>query len=307
MRFALVLIALVLAIGEQRARAASDPVSNGKEAAQAFARGKRLFAERDYVGAVEAFGQAYKLKPHFLVLCNIARCYERSGDMIRAADFYRQCLEKGGQASDQATRVQTALDHVAQRITWIQVNSPGVGGEIFVDGKPMGRAPQRVQLNPGTHVVEVRREGATPARLDITTRGGERQDVLLVPKAEPVKVGGDKLKEKDPVSVKKPVDKGLRVLSSTWFWISAALTAACAASAIGLGVSTTKLRDEYVANPTRAGYDSAVQRRTLTNVFWGLTAAAGASATVLFFFTDFGGPAERRDRASLGIGLRGTF
>jgi hypothetical protein len=50
-------------------------------------------------------------------------------------------------------------------------------------------------------------------------------------------------------------------------------------------------------------------------VLWGLTAAAAAGTTVLFFYTDFGWAREKRDEeddvASRGrsfiLGLRGSF
>jgi hypothetical protein len=65
---------------------------------------------------------------------------------------------------------------------------------------------------------------------------------------------------------------------------------------------------DYEANPTKEGYDDFVSRRLVTNVFAGVTAAAAATGTVLFFYTDF-----RRARGSeapataLGLGLRGCF
>src|SRR5512145_3314946 len=94
------------------------------EAAKVFARGKRLFAEKDYRGALDAFGQAYGLKPHYLMQCNIARCHERLADYIKASHHYKQCLAEGGNKDRTAAKIKATLVRIEERITWLEVRSP---------------------------------------------------------------------------------------------------------------------------------------------------------------------------------------
>jgi hypothetical protein len=261
-------------------------------AAKAFTQGTELFKKHDYNGAIEAFEEAYRLRPHFMVQCNIARCYEWSGDFVRAAERYRRCLAEGAKGSDTGKKAEVSLAEAEKRITWVQVDSPGGGGTIYVDGKEAGTAPGKVAINPGSHVVEVRRANATAASETVKTRGGEEKTVTLSPmEVAPKVVGGD-----EP----KPVRKRAR-LKPLWFWVAAGATAALGITAMGLGIGTLKARDKFTDNPNEDNYQSAVSLRTATNVLWGLTAAAAATGTVLFFYTDFRRSSEKSTSASFGV------
>jgi len=294
------------------------------EARAAFRRGSKLFAGKDYVGALEAFQSADFVQPHFLLKCNMARCYERMGKMVEAAEQYRACL-RGGAARKRRVRrkVARALRKVRTKITWVEVTSPGKGGTVHVNGLERGPAPVKVGLNPGTSVVEVRRPGATPAGGTITTAGGESQVLELVPKeivgarpspaVSPI-VAPAPAPRPRPVPTPQPADPPRRGLSQVWFWCTAALTVGLAVAASMLGLQALQMKADYEDNPTREGYSGTRDRRLLTNIFWGLTIAAGASATTLFFFTDFSlgssRPKPRVDddeEVAIGIGLRGTF
>lgn len=279
-----------------------------KESEQVFSKGKRLFKARDFVGALEAFEEAYRLSPLFLMQCNIARCLERLTDMVRAAKHFKQCLQEGGSKGKQAAKIKASLAQVESRITWVMVNSPGKGGAIFVDGKRVGRAPLRVALNPGSRLVEVRRQGATPASTTVSTHGGETRTLDLAPKdlalppatlaARPERPEGDQTPE--PPKRRKGVHQA-------WFWTVVGITAGCIVAAAVTGSQALKMRDDYEANPTREGYNNAKDRRLLANIFWGMTAAAAASGTVLVFFTDFRGDRKRDASTAFGVGITGTF
>lgn len=273
------------------------------EASRAFAEGSELFEKADYVGAIEAFSRAYRLKPHYSVLCNIALSHERLGNMVAAAASYRDCLSQGADKAASAEAVRNSLQRVEGRIGWVQVRSPGQGGDVHIDGNRVGPAPQRVPLNPGSHVVEVRRSGAEAARQSLTMRGGEQLELELIPRAlapEPPKV----------IVVKEPSpERPRRRLHQAWFWSGVGLTAGLAAVATAFGVLTLRTRDDYQAQPSRQLYDRGLNYRLVTNIFWGLTAASAGATTGLFFYTDFrrhqGGSA--RASTDLLIGLHRTF
>jgi len=296
------LCCMVVAAGGGAVAQPTDP------AAKAFARGGELFEKRDYLGALEAFEEAYRLKPHYVVQCNIARCHEWSGDMLKAKEHYKRCLDEGADKAEVAAAVRKSLAEVERRITWVTVASPGGGGTIHVDGKAVGQAPGRIPLNPGTRVIEVRREGAKPAAITIKTRGGEERTVTLIPVAREISPATQ------PATQPATPGHSRRTLRQHWFWISAAATVVLAATTIGLGVATLKSRDKYVDETrTEDDYNTAVNQRLATNVLLGLTVAAAATSTTLFFFTDFKGRraeeprAEPRTDVTLGVGLRGSF
>jgi hypothetical protein len=280
------------------ARGDAAPGDAAKKAREAYARGQKLFEEKRFVGAIAAFERAYKLKPHFHVQCSIARCYQVLNKMIMAAERYKRCLDGGAATSPMARQVRENLKQVQEQITWVSVTSPGKGGKVYVDGEEVGPAPRRVPLDPGKSLLEVRRQGARPARVTINTIGGEEREISLVP------LGAG---EEETHGGTRP----LRRLKPYWFWGTAALTAVLAVTTAILGVQTLNLEGEFNDEPSHAAADRFFSRRDLTNVFFGLTAAAAASGAVLFFFTDFGGAADRRAGSGVprrvGVGFRGTF
>ena len=283
-----------------------------RAAAQSFKRGNKLFKARDYLGALEAFEEAYKFRPHYLMQCNIARCHERLVDMISAAKHYRRCLAEGAaRRRRMARKVRKALALVEARTSHVSVDAPG-GGDIYVDGKRRGKVPRRVAINPGRRTIEVRREGARPASTTLELRGGERRSIVL----RPVLLAREREHDRDDDRSwrdrrRRAHPRGRRGVGKVWFWVVAAVTAGLTATATVLGVRALGAKSDYEDHPTREGYTVAQDRRLLANIFWGAALAAGAGTTTLFFFTNFKSKREHRrredDDVSVGIGLSGRF
>lgn len=300
--FVLICAALTAGGAEARRRGA-----DGDPASEAFALGTQLYSQMDYQGAIEAFQRAYTLKPHHIVMCNIARCYSGLNDMVKAADAYRQCLREGGGESKLAAKIADSLAKVEARITALSVTSVGQGGTVHVDGQAVGQTPRIVPLNPGRHVIEVRRYGAVTATATVEARGGQ-SSIELNPVEIPTRVAVQPSPEPARPASKAPATRRSR-LGSSWFWVGAGTTAAVAAAATVMSVLTLRASNDFDEGPTWDGYDRVIDYRLVTNVLWGATAALGATTTVLFFFTDFGGSKRDRgdDAATLGIGITGSF
>ncbi|MBW2536860.1 MAG: hypothetical protein JRI55_35565, partial [Deltaproteobacteria bacterium] len=100
-----------------------------------------------------------------------------------------------------------------------------------------------------------------------------------------------------------------RRLSPVWFWSAVGATAALGIGAIIAGAMTRSAKNAYNDDPTKDGLDTFKSRKTATNVLFGMTMAAAAGSTALFFFTDFKGKERPQDKDAflLGVGLRGTF
>jgi hypothetical protein len=79
------------------------------KARAAAARGNRLFEQGKYSEAIVAFEEAYDIKPHYLMQCNIARCHEMTGNHAAAARHYRRCLDEGGDRAPIAGEARRAL------------------------------------------------------------------------------------------------------------------------------------------------------------------------------------------------------
>ena len=267
------------------------------EASTFFEEGQRQFDARNYLAAVQAFERAYQLRPHFFVKCSIARCYESLNDPIKAAGYYRQCLKEGAEADPMATRVRVSLAEAEARIAHAKVSSGRDGDAIFVDGVEAGKTPARIPLNPGAHVVEVRRGQAAPVRTSLNMARGEERSVVLTP-----------LEAQPQAKAEPPRPRpSRRRLSSVWFWSAAGATAVLATITIILGATTASLASDYNDHPTKEGLDRFRERKLWTNVMFGLTAASAATGTTLFFFTDFSRRSRDRREAVAGLALGWRF
>jgi len=288
--------------------AASDAeAQKDSPAAQAFAEGMGLYKQANYEGALDAFNRSYRLHPHFLTQCNIARCHERSSDMVRAAEHYRRCLEEGGAASSKGAQIKQAMQVVLSQVARITVRSPGASpAQVFVDGAPVGTTPHEGLLNAGPHEIEVRRPNAPAERTTIQAKIGEVRELVLrtagtVTQPEPREVGDGDGREQQP---KRPTPR--RRLRQGWFWAAAAATVVLAIAGTALGIKTLQANGDYEKTPTEDGYNKVIDLRLYTNICWGLTAGAAGAATTLFFFTDFGGTREE-GRQAVVVGLQGQF
>jgi len=268
----------------------------GARASRAFNEGQKLFDGADYIGAIEAFKRAYSLRPHFLVLCNIALCHERRNNMVEASQFYQRCLDQGAGRTDKAAAVRNSLTRVQQRVTWIEVRSRDRGGTIHVDGRAVGSTPKRIPVDPGSHVVEVQRPGAKTVSANVATRGGETLTLELTPVQ--LAVPPPRRSHRPPVR--------RRGLHQAWFWATAGLSVALAVAGTVTGVQTLRIRDEYEASPTRELLDRGTSRRLVTNLLWAAAAASAGTAATLFFFTDFRRH-ETGGATTVGLALQGRF
>jgi tetratricopeptide (TPR) repeat protein len=301
----------LLALASGRAEAQTTDSSAFDTAAKEFANGKRLAKEGKYLRAIAAFEKAYTAHPHYYVHCSIARCYEQMKQMVKAADYYRSCLKLGADKASIAPEVVGALKKAEAQISWVEVKSPGAGGTIEIDGRARGKTPKQIPLDPGSHVVVVRRERAAPASATLLLYSGETRSVTLVPEG-PSPAPSRTL----PATAAEPAVRATsgprprRRLSQIWLWSAAGVTASLAVAGIVLGAQTLSLQSDFEEQPSHEALDRFKSRRLATNIVWGLAAAAAGAGTVIYFYTDFKGATARPEgRRSLvmGIGARGTF
>jgi hypothetical protein len=220
-------------------------------------------------------------------------------------EHYERCLGEGAEKTEAAASIRNSMSRVAKLVTWVMVESKEPGADIFLDGKLAGQTPKRIGVNPGFRVIEARRVGAKPARFEFQTRGGERQvELNPVPLAKP---------KPRVVVAKKIEDKPKKGLPQYWFWGTAGLSVALAAVTTVFAVQAKPTHSDFQEAPSDELADKGENRRLLTNIFLGVTAAAAGASTALFFYTDF--PWSKKERAadpdrrevSVGVGLRGTF
>lgn len=161
-----------------------------------FNVGARAYAAGQFIDAVKAFQEAYKLTPRSGLLFSMAQAYrkqyylDKKAEHLRAAiKYYRKYLErvpKGGRRADVAdalAELEPLADKLqdraapevrprAQPSTGIMVSSPTPGVQIALDGQAAGKLPFVSDVKPGKHHIVLTASGYKPYERDISVLEG---------------------------------------------------------------------------------------------------------------------------------------
>src|SRR5690349_18880551 len=134
----------VLALVTILSTASAEAQDQAAQARARFEAGVQLFQRNDFARALDAFRDAYRIRPHPTVLVNIANCYLNLQKPVEAAENFERYLRESGQNIEPArrTEVETALGRARTMIATIEVDAPP-GTAVFVDGDQVGRTPLR--------------------------------------------------------------------------------------------------------------------------------------------------------------------
>jgi hypothetical protein len=171
--------ALVLAALSQAPSASAQT----NEARVAFQSGVAAYAEQHYAEALEAFRNAYRIRPHPSVLVNIANCYVALNRPQDAISTFERFLNDPTvtPSPQQRTEIETALAEARRHLATINVLVFPPGAEVYLDGDLVGTAPLRrpLQTGPGPHVIEARQAGGGTVQHQARVEGGGNVTLTL--------------------------------------------------------------------------------------------------------------------------------
>jgi tetratricopeptide (TPR) repeat protein len=105
-------LAVVLSLAAPRLAHAAEPSSDdatSERVAELNESGAKLYADRNYRGAIEKFIEAYAIDHDPNLLFNIARCYEALGETDAAIEKYQAFVAAPGSDTDGRARAQESL------------------------------------------------------------------------------------------------------------------------------------------------------------------------------------------------------
>src|SRR5438128_4562678 len=105
-----------------------------EEARKAFTAGQASDKAEDWQGAIEHYMRAYDLMPHHFALYNIARDYERLGQLREAAAWYVRYVDAAPPSADR-DKVQRLIGELKVRPAKLTVKSTPEGARVTVDGQ----------------------------------------------------------------------------------------------------------------------------------------------------------------------------
>ncbi len=223
-----------------------------REAAQAaFSRANRAFDRKDYEQALAGYRRAQALFPSIKILLNIAITLDVMGRGPEAVPLLERFLEVGTSTSRKARReAQARLASLRKRLARIRVKVSPPGARVFVGQRPVTPAREEgwLYLEPGTHVVSVRKDGFITYVQKVALKRGERRD--LEARLHPVK-------EYAPSERQTPRAVAGRQRKATWAIATLGIGLAGAAGAgalYGVGASRgSEAHDRYTGATTHSG------------------------------------------------------
>lgn len=218
-----------------RAGAEDDP------AQRLFNQGVAAARENRWADAREAFARAYALSQRPVVLINLAAAEVRTGRLKEAATDYRRILQADGAPETApfrkaATDVLPALE---ARIPRIRLHATGLGATdvVEIDGETVSadRLEEPRLVDPGAHVVVVKRSGTERSRVSFSVAEGESHDIsvsapldpqMFSPPAIPMDTppGADLATSASAGSAAQPAHRSR--WRSPWLWTAVAAVAA---------------------------------------------------------------------------------
>jgi tetratricopeptide (TPR) repeat protein len=180
------------------ATAQPDPEAEARvEARTHYNAGSDLVSAGKYLEAIAEFEEAYRIKPHYVVLFSIGMAYAAMGDPVSAVDTLERYLNEGGDKGDKVRLEQVNAELAKQqvRIGFLDLKVSPEGAQVQIDGKPPQDDPTKpggMRLAAGVHTLDASAEGFVQHSQQLEIFGGERTTLQVdlyppdAPKAEPV-------------------------------------------------------------------------------------------------------------------------
>ena len=276
MRRILAGLAIALSVAAYGAHASAQEVSDADKAKakELFVAGVKLFKKGQHAQALEKFKSSYELRPHWRLHLNIGLCFKELSMYTEAKEQFDEFLQKGAEKMDDASleQVFAELEELKGIIAVLSIDVINPGATVKLDGKEVGTSPilGPVEVNPGSHVLEVEMEGHHSYREEFLLSKGEQKDFAVT------------LEEKPEEKTVTPVDpapgegekKKTRGKAAPAFWAMGGLTLALAGGATAMGVLTLKKKQElddldqstedsysYPGGYTEQGYEDYLDER----------------------------------------------
>ncbi len=303
---------------------AADPDT---EARERYERAIKLYEDADFDGALVELERAYKLRPTYKLLYNIARVRFALNDYASAVKGYRQYLAEGGDKIPASRRdeVQAEIKKLERRVAKLTVQVDVEGAEIYVDDALVGTSPMRepVLVNAGLRRIAVRHPDYNQQGRRLSIAGGDEESLSIDLKATkpstaptPPPKPGEPPPPEPPQVPEEPEAEG----GAPWFgWVLTGVFAATAATTGVIALSANgSLKDKRDSpNASADDLDSESKRvRTLaivTDVMLAATLVTGGITLWLSMDDDSDptadqGTAYRAPRTStqLGVGPSGV-
>jgi hypothetical protein len=267
---------------------------------QAFEAGIEAYQRGDFAAALTWFRRAQVLKPHPVILFNVALAEARSGLLLEATQHFDQVFNDPNTPADKLDAARSERDRAAALLASITVDRQDA--RLMVDGVEASGSPPLVRVNPGAHHVRVLVAQRVVVDRNVELDSGERLELSLAlpashePEPEPPP-------PPPPSAADRPSGLG-----PTWVYVGAGLTVVLGGLSVWSGLDASSAYADFEdqapslsADEARERVDQGQAKDLRTHVLLGATAAVAlATGGIALFAVDWG-EAAGGDTAALHV------
>lgn len=160
---------------------ASAALAQGSDADALFKMARDASKRGDHETACRLFKESHALDPALGTLHNIARCEEDLGHVASAVQRYREVIAQAAPGSERAEYAIKRLRLLEPKVPELRLrlarNSESAA--VAIDGRLLeaGELSRAVILDPGKHLIEVRREDGVAKTYTVTLAEGEHREL----------------------------------------------------------------------------------------------------------------------------------
>ena len=197
-----IVIAMLASASLATAQPTPEPKTDKLDAAQLMSLGVKLFDEKNYLGALAVFKDAYQRFPSTKILLNIGITLSRLDRKAEAANTYQRYLDSPDADANKKSDIEAGLVELDRKVGVLEIAVTPAGAEVQVNDEDW-LAADRVRVyrvSDGPYRVRARKDKYQPETKSAQISPGERLPVRFVLSAlpeEPVKV------------IQVPVDSGV--------------------------------------------------------------------------------------------------
>ncbi len=246
-----------------------------QDARRAYDEGSTHYVAGRYREALIAFERAYSLRPNPVVLMPVLECHDHLGhvpEAIRTLEAYLAAVPGGRNRP----LLESRLANLRQRPARVHVITTPPGARLEIDGAELAqRSPTYVELPAGRHTVTARVAGHLDVSHEFETQPGTPRDELLTLEADPAA----QVTPVGPVTGPRATPRA----TSPVVWVAAGLAGVGLIAGTTFGVLALSDNNLYDADPTRETRDRGLRYALLSDVSFGVAAASGALALIVYF------------------------
>lgn len=172
------------------AQPASAPSSQKLDAKQLMASGLKLYAAKDYLGALAVFREAYEKFPSSKILLNIGTTEKALGRNADAANTYQRYLDAADADAAKRPLVEKELAELDPKLAIVEIKASLADAEMQIGDEPWHPAAElsKYRVEPGKITIRARKTRFQPweKTVDLTPGASTSLSVDLVAESQPV-------------------------------------------------------------------------------------------------------------------------